>query len=583
MRSKIVNLNRSYVISVAAGKGCYRHLQVPAGMTLDEFADMILWAFDFDNDHAHAFFMDNKVWSDRDCYYEASADDENEYRHTNNYTFLRAGIKKGDEFIFLFDFGDEWIFRCKVLKELDEATEEPAIIRRKGEPPRQYPDYDEYDDHDDDYDDEDGDDDYYDDEPHCLPAPYVPLTDEMLDAAFEYRRSKVSKKLGRRDIFAIPMPGGDIAYCGVSPAEDDHGGLCVYLGQQGWDTYELITGEEYASDPDINTKVLLTRNHLTCAFAGKDFIPGNVMEDILDYTGRKGISLRGRNAYPIFFRFLPCLAPQPINEEPYRTMIVTALRAAAALAEELKTSSRAELCLTDSSPSIPLVDLHEGKVEISYVKRPSYSGFEYPSPKVTSTLSTKTASGVYEAEFYYADKTLAHDDIPGAPQFYPPILLIVNSRGRSFCATSDIDVEKHPSALVNDITDSLNGAKKHPKVIKVRNERSRALLEDFCRANGITLTMTDELKHMDAAKAELMEKHFTAGDDDDDGDDEELRELSQKAAPMVKLLKQMAAVHPEALSEMFKQMDKDTKSLLLMIALNLEDAELMKILYDNLS
>ena len=159
---------------------------------------------------------------------------------------------------------------------------------------------------------------------------------------------------------------------------------------------------------------------------------------------------------------------------------------------------------------------------------------------------------------------------------------IVNSRGRSFCATSDIDVEKHPSALVNDITDSLNGAKKHPKVIKVRNERSRALLEDFCRANGITLTMTDELRHMDAAKAELMEKYFTA-EDDDNGDDGELRELSQKAAPMIRLLKQMAAVHPEALSEMFKQMGNDTKSLLLLIALKLEDVELMKILYENLS
>ena len=581
MRSKIVNLNRSFVISVAAGKGCYRHLQVPAGMTLDEFADMILWAFDFDNDHAHAFFMDNKVWSDRDCYYEAAADDENEYRHTNNYTFLRAGIKKGDEFVFLFDFGDEWIFRCKVLKELDESTEEPAIIRRKGESPEQYPDYDEYDD--DDHDDEDGDDDYYEDEPHCLPAPYVPLTDEMLDAAFEYRRSKVSKKLGRRDIFAIHLPDGDVGYVGISAAENEHIGLCVYLGQKGWDTYELLTGEESASDPDIRNKVLVTQNRLACCFCNFSMIPDEVMDDIRDYTRSRGITLRGQNAYPIFFRFLPCLAPRPIDEEPYRTMIVTALRAAAALAEKLKTSSRAELCLTDSSSSIPLVDLHEGKVEISYVKRPSYSGFEYPSPKVTSLLETKTASGVYEAEFFYADETLTCDDIPGAPLFYPPILLIVNSRGRSFCATSDIDVEKQPQELVEQITLSLNEQKKHPKVIKVRNERSRALLEDFCRANGITLTMTDELKHMDAAKAELMEKYFTSEGDDDDGDDEELRELSQKAAPMVKLLKQMAAVHPEALSEMFKQMDNDTKSLLLMIALNSEDTELMKILYDNLS
>jgi hypothetical protein len=29
----------------------------------------ILDAFDFDDDHAHAFFMDNHIWSDNDSYY----------------------------------------------------------------------------------------------------------------------------------------------------------------------------------------------------------------------------------------------------------------------------------------------------------------------------------------------------------------------------------------------------------------------------------------------------------------------------------------------------------------------------------
>ena len=52
------------VISTKQGAGCYRHLKVPKKAKLDGLADAILWAFDFVNDHAHAFFMDNCAWSE---------------------------------------------------------------------------------------------------------------------------------------------------------------------------------------------------------------------------------------------------------------------------------------------------------------------------------------------------------------------------------------------------------------------------------------------------------------------------------------------------------------------------------------
>jgi len=32
-------------------------------------ADVILWSFDFENDHAHESFMDSVVWSDEDFYH----------------------------------------------------------------------------------------------------------------------------------------------------------------------------------------------------------------------------------------------------------------------------------------------------------------------------------------------------------------------------------------------------------------------------------------------------------------------------------------------------------------------------------
>ncbi|WP_241154273.1 plasmid pRiA4b ORF-3 family protein [Streptococcus tangpeifui] len=64
---------QAWMISVKLGKGCYRHLQVPKTTTLEDLAEIILQVFDFYNDHAHAFFMDNRVWSD-DAYYLTAVD-----------------------------------------------------------------------------------------------------------------------------------------------------------------------------------------------------------------------------------------------------------------------------------------------------------------------------------------------------------------------------------------------------------------------------------------------------------------------------------------------------------------------------
>jgi hypothetical protein len=66
---KVKIKTKSYVISVSLGTGCYRHIRISGKATLEELSDAILDAFDFDNDHLHAFFMNNRAWDDMDCYY----------------------------------------------------------------------------------------------------------------------------------------------------------------------------------------------------------------------------------------------------------------------------------------------------------------------------------------------------------------------------------------------------------------------------------------------------------------------------------------------------------------------------------
>lgn len=132
--------NNSFVISVALGTGCYRHIRIGADEMLSELSSQILEAFSFDDDHLHSFFMDNRLWSSEGNYsLEPTEPNEGDTKKTCLSKVLFPGLK----FKYLFDYGDEWVFQCRVLKQLEEPTETACVVRSFGESPEQYPDYDE--------------------------------------------------------------------------------------------------------------------------------------------------------------------------------------------------------------------------------------------------------------------------------------------------------------------------------------------------------------------------------------------------------------------------------------------------------
>ena len=131
----------SYGISVSLGTGCYRHIQISQKASLFRLHEAILEAFEFEDDHAHAYFMDNKTWSPYDAYFSLKMDGHE--RLTKGRKLEKLNLKKGSQFKYVFDFGEEWRFQCKVLRELEEDTKTPLVIREVGESPEQYPEYED--------------------------------------------------------------------------------------------------------------------------------------------------------------------------------------------------------------------------------------------------------------------------------------------------------------------------------------------------------------------------------------------------------------------------------------------------------
>ena len=136
----MAGIAESYIIAVSPGVGCYRHIRVDADATLYDFHEAIQDAFEFDDDHAHAFFMSGRAWDITTAIYCPMMGEEDEdYVLTSEVELGDLDLKVGKKFLYLFDFGDEWRFTCKVLRLLPEPTPEPVVVRSLGAPPPQYP------------------------------------------------------------------------------------------------------------------------------------------------------------------------------------------------------------------------------------------------------------------------------------------------------------------------------------------------------------------------------------------------------------------------------------------------------------
>jgi hypothetical protein len=136
---------KSLVLSVSVGTGVYRHIRICESATLMKLSSAILSSVGFYDDHLHSFFMNNRAW-DGDAEYACPHDDMDGVRGTSDKAKLSMfRLSKGDKFLYIFDYGDEWRFQIKVLHVIDEPTEMPLVLKSVGE-------ISQYDDEDEEYD-----------------------------------------------------------------------------------------------------------------------------------------------------------------------------------------------------------------------------------------------------------------------------------------------------------------------------------------------------------------------------------------------------------------------------------------------
>ena len=133
----------------------WREIEVAANQTLADLGNAIPLAFDFDDPHLWSFFLSGKAW-DRATEYalHSEADLAGGPRpRAAGHTQLREvpfpGATGKKEFLFLFDYGDEWHFGVKlqrVTEQVESGAQYPRVVAGVGQAPPQYPELDQDDD-----------------------------------------------------------------------------------------------------------------------------------------------------------------------------------------------------------------------------------------------------------------------------------------------------------------------------------------------------------------------------------------------------------------------------------------------------
>jgi tetratricopeptide (TPR) repeat protein len=128
----------TFRIDLKYAPGIWRKIDIKGTQSLHHLHQAIVEAFDRDDDHLYAFFMNNKAWDNTDEYGPPYG--ETSARNSMKARINSLGLDIKSKFLYIFDFGDDWEHPITLTGIRQEAARGkfPRIVKSKGEAPPQY-------------------------------------------------------------------------------------------------------------------------------------------------------------------------------------------------------------------------------------------------------------------------------------------------------------------------------------------------------------------------------------------------------------------------------------------------------------
>lgn len=136
----------SFVFRASLTPKIYRAFEISATSSLYALAQAITRFFDFDFDHAFGFYskLTGNIYNSPVRYelFVDMGEGEGDARSVKRTRIIEAFPSVGTKMQFLFDYGDEWLFRVELVerKPKEPKVRLPRLLMSAGQAPAQYPD-----------------------------------------------------------------------------------------------------------------------------------------------------------------------------------------------------------------------------------------------------------------------------------------------------------------------------------------------------------------------------------------------------------------------------------------------------------
>ena len=328
------------------------------------------------------------------------------------------------------------------------------------------------------------------------------LTDEMLQAAFDFRAAEPWKALTDSDVFALQLTSGDIAYIVVMGNASEHYALGLYVGALEFRSYLLSLVMNDMETDDIQ-EAAMTFNCVNCDFMAAADMKKADKERIRAFATAHSLKIPRQHGWPDFTRHTPYHMQWGITDERDARNITEALRAAIYMGRLVagKTPESIGLDPTGSYPDLAggkqvplLVPQADGSYTVDTTPLPPFTEPEYPHVAFDNDILSSRVAGLPSEGGLACQLTNVPAPFPDEDEVpsFPAMLFCVTERS-GIVMPFFVDDEEPESSILTQLANQFISIGLRPRHITISTPRTEALLRDFCKRCGIKLVVKKEM------------------------------------------------------------------------------------------
>lgn len=131
----------SLTLKILLTEKCYREIAISSEASLEDLHNAIQRLFKFDDDHLYAFFMSGQEnYRAGEVYCDPRGNATDGQIPAYIVRLGELGLYLGKEFLYIFDFGDNWQFQIRVLgiEPGGKVSGKFQVLKTEGKAPKQY-------------------------------------------------------------------------------------------------------------------------------------------------------------------------------------------------------------------------------------------------------------------------------------------------------------------------------------------------------------------------------------------------------------------------------------------------------------